>query len=265
MNKAISNGVKIAVNGALGRMGSRIIALASESGQFEIAGKFDNKKDGASGVDALSSSALTGKGVIIDFSSPEGTLLALNTALKAGWGLVVGTTGLDEKGKEALLKASRDIPVLVSSNMSVGVNVTLNLLEEAAKKLPKEFVIEITEAHHRHKKDAPSGTALMLANQIADTKKWNIKDLLKLWKEGKFDERGSANKIGMKVIREGEIVGEHTVLFKSPEESIQITHSAKSRDIFVQGALLAAKFLSQKVNNHQNGLYTMQDALKIPS
>jgi 4-hydroxy-tetrahydrodipicolinate reductase len=141
--------------------------------------------------------------------------------------------------------------------MSIGVNVVLGLLESAAKRLPEEFNIRMTEAHHIHKKDAPSGTALMLAKQIADAKNWYIQDLVKSWREGKYNQAG--DKIGMKVVREGEIVGDHTVLFDGPAETIEITHRAKSRDTFARGALAAAVFAAKA---KPGKLYTMADVLQ---
>lgn len=224
-------------------MGQRILALAAESGQYEIAGKFDAKDE----------IVLSGKGVLIDFSSPEGTILASRACSKAGWGLVVGTTGLDDAVRQALVDASEGVPIVLSSNMSVGVNVVLGLLEEASQRLPKEFSIKITEAHHIHKKDAPSGTAIMLADAISCIKNWNIKELIQSWRAGKYD----TDKIRMEVIRKGEIVGDHTVSFQGPAETVAISHHAESRDTFARGALLAAAFLSQKTS----GLYSMRDVL----
>lgn len=235
---------RIAVNGSAGRMGQRILALAAESGRFEIAGKFD----------AADTIALTGKGVLIDFSSAEGSRKALDACLKAGWGLVVGTTGLEDKAREALWTASEKISIVFSSNMSVGVNLVLGLLEEAARKLPGEFAVKITEGHHIHKKDAPSGTALMLAQAVADVKGWNFKELAQSWKAGKFD----TDKIKMKVIREGEIVGDHTVQFSGPAETVEITHNAHSRDTFARGALIAAEFAAKAAPGR---LYSMRDVL----
>jgi 4-hydroxy-tetrahydrodipicolinate reductase len=141
--------------------------------------------------------------------------------------------------------------------MSVGVNLVLELLDTLTRKLPEDFDIEITEAHHRHKKDAPSGTALMLAAMIAAAKKWDLKKVLKYRTDGKTPER-SNDEIGMQVIRAGEIIGDHTVLFAGPSETIEITHRAQSRDTFARGALLAANFLSKK----ENGFYSMSDVLK---
>ena len=231
--------VKIAVNGAAGRMGSRILVLAKESGDLEIAGAFDEN-----GPARLSSSELkkNGKGVLIDFSSPAGTRAATEAALEAGWGLVVGTTGLETADLDGLKKAAARIPVIVSSNMSVGVNVMLALLELASKKLPKDFLVDMSEAHHVHKKDAPSGTASTLAAQIAKFRSLDLATLLK----------------SIKVVREGEIVGDHSVVFAGPAETLEIRHHAKSRDIFARGALLAAKFLSKKTK----GLYSMKEVLE---
>lgn len=249
--------IRIAVNGALGRMGNRILALAAESKGFEIAGRYDAKADVAAHVEALSSASLKGKGVLIDFSSSEGAVMAMQVAMRAKWGLVVGTTGLNEDAQDVLAQASRKIPVVRSSNMSVGVNVVLELLEIAAKGLPEEFDIRISEAHHRHKKDKPSGTALMLAEHIAKGKNWFVGDLIKSWREGKFNQAG--DKIAMNVIREGEIVGDHTVFFDGPAETIEITHRAKSRDTFARGALVAASFVATA---KPGKVYSMADALK---
>lgn len=228
----------IAVNGALGRMGTRILELASKKpNEFTVAGAFDAQ------AETLTPTSLKGKGVLIDFSGPAGTLNALIQAEKAGWGMVIGTTGFDENTQKAIERASAKIPVVLSANMSVGVNVVLELLKIAATKLPDDFKIEMTEAHHIHKKDAPSGTALMLAREIAVAKKQDLAQLSK----------------SIKSIREGEIVGDHTVLFDGPAESIEITHRAKSRDTFARGALTAARFAAAAKPGR---IYSMMDVLK---
>ena len=231
---------KIAVNGASGRMGTRILALAAGQG-CEAAGSFDDKGT------RLSAEALkkAGKGVLIDFSSPAGTLEAIDAASQAGWGLVVGTTGLEAKQTDALKKISQTIPVVFSYNMSVGVNLVAEVLEFLSKKLPVDFGLEITEAHHIHKKDAPSGTAIMLLNSIAGSKGWDA-------------ARTQKEKERIKAIREGEIVGDHSVLFTGPAETIEIRHHAVSRDIFANGALVAAKFAFSA----KPGFYNMRDVLK---
>ena len=220
-------------------MGGRILALAAASKDLEVVGKFD-----ASGAEKLSAEALRGKGkgALIDFSSPEGTRQALASAKQAGWALVVGTTGLDEAVMREIDSAAKDIPIVVSSNMSIGVNIMLALLELASKKLPEDFSVEITEAHHVHKKDAPSGTALMLAKQVAASRPLDFAVLSK----------------SIKVIREGEIIGDHSVAFTGAEEVVEIRHHAKSRDIFAQGALVAARFAASA----KPGKYSMADVLK---
>lgn len=251
---------RVAVNGAAGRMGQRILALAAESGEYEIAGRFDAKADAAGRIERLSTESLgNAGGVLIDFSSPAGTETARQACLKAGWGLVVGTTGLDAKAAHALEEASLQIPVVFSSNMSVGINVVAQLLEAAAQKLPADFDIEITEAHHRHKKDSPSGTALLLARVIAMAKGWDLARALRYRTEGKTEQDRGRQEIGMQVIRAGEIVGDHTVLFAGPAETIEITHRAQSRDTFARGALLAARFAAQA---RPGRLYSMTDVLR---
>ncbi len=231
---------KIAVNGASGRMGTRILALAPAQG-CEAAGAFDDKGT------KLSAEALkkAGKGVLIDFSSPAGTLEAIEAASQAGWGLIVGTTGLEQRQADALKKASERIPVVFSYNMSVGVNLVAELLEMLAKRLPADFKLDITEAHHIHKKDAPSGTAIMLLNAFAGARGWDA-------------ARTKSEKDRIKAIREGEIVGDHSVLFAGPAETIEIKHHAVSRDIFASGALVAAKFAASA----RPGMYNMRDVLK---
>ncbi len=259
--------VRIAVNGAYGRMGTRILSIAAASKEFQVAGAFEHAKSGQIGKDLalgegrtvkIEKLSLKGKGVLIDFSSPAGTPAALEAAKKAGWGLVVGTTGLDAPTHEALRAASKKIPVVLSSNMSVGVNLLLTLVAQAAKSLGKDYDIEITEAHHRHKKDAPSGTALMLAASVASAKGWDLNRVLRYRSAGKSEAERGHEEIGMQVIRSGEIVGDHTVLFAGPSEVIEITHRAQSRDAFARGALTAAAFLSNKTK----GFYSMQDVLK---
>ncbi len=236
--------VRIAVNGAAGRMGARILALAA-AGDFDVAGKFDGKADASAQIQTLSASQLSGKGALIDFSSPEGTAASAQAASTAGWGLVVGTTGLEAKEMELLKIAAQKIPVVVSSNMSVGVNLVAELLELLAKKMPTDFDAQITEAHHTHKKDAPSGTAIMLLNAIAASKGWDAR-------------RTQKEKERIHSIREGEIVGDHSVLFSGPAETIEIRHHAKSRDIFAGGALVAARFAASA----KPGLYNMRDVLQ---
>jgi 4-hydroxy-tetrahydrodipicolinate reductase len=240
--------IRIAVNGASGRMGSRILALAKEQPKiFNIAQTFD--LDG--NFEKLAPYTLAGGeaklkcDVLIDFSGPDGAQDSADAARVSKKALVIGSTGLDEKFMEKIKSIASRIPVVLSSNMSVGVNVMLALVSEAAKKLSDGFDLQISETHHSHKKDAPSGTALMLLSEIARARQWTAQRVKK--------EKGLIHSI-----REGEIVGDHTVLFSGPAESIEITHRARSRDTFARGALLAAQFVSKKTK----GLYSMRDVLQ---
>jgi len=261
--------VKIAVNGALGKMGKAILTLASASSDYQIAAGFENTRDpkkilfGKTEVEIRNLSGATfpfqGKGVLIDFSSPECTPAAIEAASKAGWGLVVGTTGLDAKTQKLIQDASKLIPIVYSANMSIGVNLLARVATLIASKIGKGFDIEITEAHHRHKKDAPSGTALLLARAIAEGKKWDLEKAMHMRQPGKTETERPEEQIGMQVIRAGEIVGDHTVLFAGGGETIELKHHAQSRDTFALGALTAAKFLSDK----QQGLFNMMDVLGI--
>lgn len=254
--------IKIAVNGALGRMGLRILAVAHDQpNEFKVVQAFDVDKQAGKFVNSIKLSSLHEPlvcDVLIDFSGPEGTRACLDAAVSAKTPLIIGSTGLSDDLVKKIDSAALKIPVVVSANMSVGINLVLELLSLIAAKLPKDFDIEITEAHHRHKKDAPSGTALMLADAIAEAKKWNLKKVLKYRAEGKSGEERPSDEIGMQVIRAGEIVGDHTVFFSGPSETIEITHRAQSRDTFVRGALLAARFAASA----KPGKYSMSDVLK---
>lgn len=223
----------IAVNGSLGRMGQRILALAKAAPDLKVSGEFDQKPP-------LTADALKSTDALIDFSSPDGVRLALDCAVKARKALVIGTTGLTPELEKAIAEAAKTIPIVRSGNMSVGVNVVLRLLETAAKKLGKDFAITMTEAHHVHKKDAPSGTAKMMEQAVRAA--------------------GRQLKEPIKSVREGEIVGDHTALFTGPAETIEITHRAQSRDVFALGALEAARFASKA---KPGKLYSMSDVLGI--
>jgi 4-hydroxy-tetrahydrodipicolinate reductase len=265
--------IKIAVNGALGRMGTRILNLACHSQDFKIVGAFEHAKHGYLGkelgsvlglgdslkvkISPLSPHALKGADVMIDFSSPEGVQASLKAAEATHSGLVIGTTGISAEGVVQIKKASKSIPILFSPNMSIGANFLFEIARLAAAKLKSGYDIEIIEAHHRLKKDAPSGTAKKIAELIADEKGWDLKKVARYGREGITGER-SADELGIHVIRGGDIVGEHTVLFSGHGEIIELKHTALSRDAFARGALVAAIFLSTK----KTGLYSMTDALK---
>jgi len=239
--------IKIAVNGAAGRMGSRILALANEQpNNFKVVQTFDLDGRSESLLPYVKGKKKLKCDVLIDFSGPDGANWSAAAAHLSKKAVVIGSTGLDDEFMRKIKTIAKGIPVALSSNMSVGVNVMLALVVEAAQKLSDDFAVQMTETHHCHKKDAPSGTALMLLRAIADVRKWNTQRTTK--------EKGRIHSI-----REGEIVGDHTVLFSGPSETIEITHRAQSRDTFARGALLAAQFVSKKTR----GLYTMKDVLVI--
>ncbi len=266
--------VKLAVNGAMGRMGCRILSLAWASREFKIVGAFEHAGAESLGKDigdllgfgrqtgvtlsTMDDRAISKADAAIDFSSPESSGQMLSRCAWARTPLVIGTTGLGLKFKASIMRAAKKIPVLCSPNMSIGANFMFELSRIAATKLKEGYDIEIVEAHHRLKKDAPSGTARKLAEVIADQKGWKLARVGRYGREGLVGER-PAEEIGIHAVRAGDIIGEHTVLFAGPGETIEITHRALSRDAFARGALVAALFLSKK----QKGIFQMSDVLKV--
>ncbi len=237
--------IKLAVSGCHGRMGQRITQLALADRDFAVTTLLEHQSnpkvnEKINGLPIHTDvSALKGCDVLIEFTTPEATLEHLAACVRHGVRMVIGTTGLNPAQIETIQKASAKIPVVFSSNMSVGVNLVFKLTELAALQTAKTYTVTMEEAHHIHKKDAPSGTAKTLAQIV---------------------ERASGAKVAdIKSIREGEIVGDHTVTFESAEDVITISHHAKSRDIFAKGALVAAKFLADQ----KSGLLTMQDVLRL--
>lgn len=202
--------------------------------------------------------ALDGSDVLIDFTRPEGTLAHLVFCRAKGIKMVIGTTGFSADQKEELQVAAREIPIVFAPNMSVGVNITLKLLEMSARVLNEDYDIEIIEAHHRHKVDAPSGTALLMGEVVARALGKNLSDVAIYSREGHTGER-VPGAIGFATIRGGDIVGDHTVMFAGTGERIEISHKASSRATFAEGALRAARFLGNK----QSGLFDMQDVLGL--
>jgi 4-hydroxy-tetrahydrodipicolinate reductase len=196
--------------------------------------------------------------VLIDFTRPEGTLAHLRVCREMGVALVIGTTGFTEAQKAEIAVASKDIAIMMAPNMSVGVNVTLKLLEMAAKALSTGYDIEIVEAHHRHKVDAPSGTALKMGEVIASALGRDLKDCAVYAREGVTGERDPSS-IGFVTIRGGDIVGDHTVLFAGTGERIEISHKSSSRATYAQGSLRAVRFLA----GHKSGLFDMFDVLGL--
>ena len=263
---------RVAVAGASGRMGHMLIEAVQQSQDCVLSGALDRVGSAAVGIDA---SAFTGQAsgvhitdnleqglansqVLIDFTRPDGTMQHLEVCRKLGVGLIIGTTGFDEAQKAAIAQAAKSIPIVLAPNMSVGVNVTLKLLEMAAKALSNGYDIEIIEAHHRHKVDAPSGTALKMGEVIADALGRNLQECAVYERYGHTGER-DANSIGFATVRGGDIVGDHTVLFAGTGERIEITHKSSSRATYAQGSLRAVRFLAQK----QNGLFDMFDVLGL--
>lgn len=235
--------VRICVSGARGRMGERIIALAKKDPDLEVVSGLESSShpDCGKTIDGINitddAKAINNCDCIIEFSSPDATIKHLSFVAKHKKCVVIGTTGLNDSQISKIKDASGDIPVVFSPNMSVGVNVLFRLLKEAAKTL-KGYDVLIEEAHHIHKKDAPSGTAKKIA-QVINSEGFNIK----------IED--------IKARREDEIVGDHKVVFESDVDKIELFHSAKTRDIFAQGALVAAKWVVGK----QPGLYSMDDVL----
>jgi 4-hydroxy-tetrahydrodipicolinate reductase len=264
--------MKIAVAGASGRMGRMLVEAVLEAPDAELSGALDIAGSPALGRDAgdflgrvtgvrITDSldeALSGADALIDFTRPEGTLRHLDACAARGVRMVIGTTGFDEDGKAAIARAAQRIGVVFAPNMSVGVNVTFKLLETAARILAEGYDIEIIEAHHRHKVDAPSGTALRMGEVIADALGRDLRQVAVYGREGVTGERDPST-IGFATVRGGDIVGDHTVLFAGIGERIEITHRSASRVTYAHGSLRACRFLAGR----QAGLFDMQDVLGL--
>jgi len=263
---------QVAVAGASGRMGHMLIEAIRASDDCALAGALDIVGSPALGSDACAflgqsggvavtadlAAGLQNAQVLIDFTRPEGTMDHLRACRERGIKLVIGTTGFSESQKAEIAAAAREIAIVMAPNMSVGVNVTLKLLEMAAKALSTGYDIEIIEAHHRHKVDAPSGTALKMGEVIAGALGRDLKDCAVYAREGVTGERDPSS-IGFATIRGGDIVGDHTVLFAGTGERIEITHKSSSRATYAQGSLRAVRFLAGRAN----GLYDMFDVLNL--
>lgn len=264
---------KTVVVGAAGRMGCRLVSLIKESpslmltGALEVKGHPSLGKDagetagsghaGVSITDNLPSLLEQGE-VLIDFSAPEPTLEHMRTVVRHRRAMVVGTTGFSPAQLEELKLLAHEIPCVFSPNMSVGINLLCKVIGEMARTLGDDYDIEVIEAHHRLKKDAPSGTALKLAEVLAQAVNRDLNQVGVFSRRGIIGERGK-REIGIQTIRAGDIVGDHTILFGGIGERIEVTHRASSRDTFAQGALRAAKWIA-----HQPpGLYDMMDVLGL--
>ena len=241
---------KIAINGSNGRMGKALIEavkLNPNVSEGSILKRGDDIKRVLKDFD-----------VLIDFTRPEATLDALSTCQSAGKAMVIGTTGFSDDALKVIDQASSDIPIVFAPNMSVGVNLTLKLLETTAKVIGADSNIEIVEAHHRHKVDAPSGTALKMGEIIANALGRDLSECAVYGREGKEGPRDRQT-IGFSSIRGGDVVGEHTVTFFMEGERVEITHKASSRMTYANGAVKACQWLT----NQPNGLYSMQDVLDL--
>ena len=264
--------LRIAVAGASGRMGRMLIDAILDANDVSLCAALDMTGSPSDGrlvgelvgrpcdvrVSTDIDAALSHSDVLIDFTRPEGTLVHLSACVARGVKLVIGTTGFDDAGKAAIADASRSIAIVCAPNMSVGVNVVFKLIEEAAKALAHGYDIEIIEAHHRHKVDAPSGTAIKMGEIVADALGRKLADVALYGREGVTGERDPST-IGFATVRGGDIVGDHTVLFAGIGERIEITHRAGSRAGYAAGALRAARFLAERAS----GLYDMQDVLGL--
>ena len=241
---------KIAINGSNGRMGQALIEavkLNSNVSQGSILNRGDDIERVLKDFD-----------VLIDFTRPEATLNALSICQNAGKAMVIGTTGFSDEALKIIDQASSDIPIVFAPNMSVGVNLTLKLLETTAKVIGTDSNIEIVEAHHRHKVDAPSGTALKMGEVIANALGRDLAECAVYGREGKEEPRDRQT-IGFSSIRGGDVVGEHTVTFFMEGERVEIPHKASSRMTYANGAVRASQWLTIQ----KNGLYSMQDVLDL--
>jgi 4-hydroxy-tetrahydrodipicolinate reductase len=265
--------LKIVIAGCSGRMGHALIEGVLADQALRLHAALDRADSPAIGRDAGEqfgqttgvqishdvSKALQGADVLIDFTRPEPSLAYMQACQQAGVAMVIGTTGFSSQEKQQIQQAAQKIGIVFAPNMSVGVNLLINLVQSAAKVLNQGYDIEIIEAHHRHKVDAPSGTALRLGEAAADALGRDLAQVAVYGREGVTGER-DANTIGFATVRGGDVVGDHTVLFAGIGERVELTHKASSRATFALGALRAAKFLRGKT-----GLYDMQDVLGLRS
>jgi 4-hydroxy-tetrahydrodipicolinate reductase len=263
----------VVIAGADGKMGRALISLALRDKNFQLAGAFERAGNPAvgqdvgiltggepSGIYVLESLApcIRDTDVVIDFTTPAATLDHARTCAKNQKAIVIGTTGLSSKETQEIKRLTKRIPIVMSPNMSLGVNLVFKLAFLLAATLGEEYDVEIIEAHHRHKKDAPSGTALELARRIAEGRKIDLSSYSVYGRKGILGPR-KKGVIGMHAIRGGDVVGEHTVSFMADGERIELTHKASSREAFARGALFAAHYLRQR----KPGLYTMAQVLAL--
>lgn len=261
--------MRIAIAGASGRMGRMLTQAVVQSPDLILAAALTRAGSDSCGQDATATTGepsgvritdqlddLGGVDCLIDFSRPEATLQHLDACVRHRVNIVIGTTGFDDAGRAAIARAAEQIGVVFSANMSVGVNATFKLLDMAARLLNDGFDVEVLEAHHRRKVDAPSGTALAMGEVVADAWGRPLNEVAEWARHGDTGARKPGT-IGFSVVRGGDIVGEHTVFFCGDGERVEITHRASNRSTFVDGSLRAARFLATR----GPGLYDMQDVL----
>jgi 4-hydroxy-tetrahydrodipicolinate reductase len=262
---------RIAIAGASGKMGRMLIETVLKQPEMQLTVALDHHSSGQIGMDAgaaigvqtgvligETTDSLANADCLIDFTRPEATLLHLQACVEHNVKLVIGTTGLDESAQQAIAQAAQKIAIVYAPNMSVGVNATLKLLEVAAKILNSGYDVEIFEAHHRHKVDAPSGTALRMGEVIANAWDKSLQDIATWTRHGHTGEREPGT-IGFSVVRAGDIVGDHTAYFCGEGERIEITHRSNSRATYAQGSMRAVQFLASQAI----GLFDMQDVLGL--
>ncbi len=265
--------IRLVVAGAAGKMGGRITALTKEYTDLKLVGAFERKGHEAVGKDI---GEIVGLGkiniplheslndiieiadVVVSFTSPEASLEHLSIAAQKKKAVVIGTTGFSKDALQSIKNISQDVPIVLAPNMSIGVNLLFKILKDIAKVLGDDFDIEIIESHHRLKKDAPSGTAIKMAQVIAESINRNLDDVAVYSRKGMIGER-TKKEIGIQTVRAGDIVGEHTILFGGLGERIEVTHRASSRDTFARGALKAAIW----IHNKPAGIYDMMDVLGL--
>lgn len=266
------NKIRIAIAGASGRMGRTLIEAILQTDDVVLAAALEQPGSAWLGRDAGEfvgascgvrisddiEAALQQSDCLIDFTRPEGSLRHLAICRRLGVHMVVGTTGFTAEGRQAIQDASRDIPIVFSPNMAVGVNAVFRLLDVAARILDEGYDIEVIEAHHRHKVNAPSGTALRMGEVLAAALGRDLAECAVYGREGHTGER-PATQIGFATVRGGDIVGDHTVLFAGTGERIEITHKSASRKPYATGSLRAVRFMRGK----KSGLFDMQDVLGL--
>lgn len=265
--------INIAVTGAAGRMGKAIVAAVQTNPNTALSGALEVSGSPALGMDAGEAAGIGRAGVkitddrdrafkkaavIIDFSTPEASMMTLEEAVHLKKALVIGTTGFSHHQRDRIKELSSSARVVMSPNMSVGVNLLLKLVHDTAKAIGNEYDMEIIECHHRHKKDAPSGTAVRIAEVIATAVDRDLEKVAVYARKGIIGER-RPQEIGIQSIRAGDVVGDHTVIFGAPGERIELTHKASSRETFAQGAVRAAIWITGR----ESGIYDMQDVLGL--